>query len=161
MWCVIPLSVWFHIITSCASEMTTDQVWGDGNRETRRLELFRLIALHVCVSEAIAVHANVLSDLWRMCVVRRIRLRSWETLAADPLLLRPPLRVLVSKTFSGTRGESVRTQAMNLRWVAARLASKKTKINVIAVDQHGGCAPPYCRTNRLSWLPWSLLSSVS
>lgn len=156
MWCVIPLSVWFHIITSCASEMTTDQACGDGNRETRRfLKLFRLIAPHVCVPEAIAVHANVLSDLWRVCVVRRIRLRSWETLVADPLLLRPPLRVLVSKTFSSTWGESVRTQAVDLHWVVATLATKKTKIHLIAVDQHGECAPSYCRRNQLSWFPWS------
>lgn len=36
------------------------------------------------------------SDLWWVCGLRRVWLCSWETLAADSLLLRPPFRVLVS-----------------------------------------------------------------
>lgn len=46
-----------------------------------------------------------LSDLWWVCVIWRVRLRSGETLATDPLLLRPPLRVLVSDSATCLRGK--------------------------------------------------------
>lgn len=93
MWCVTLLSVWCRITTSSASEMTTDQACGDGNRETRRFsELYSLAVRGDCCSCKCC-----LPDLRWVRVIRRFRLRPWEALAADPLLLRPPFRVLVSK----------------------------------------------------------------
>lgn len=69
MWCVTPLSVWCHTTTSCASEMTTDQVCDDGNRGTRRfLEHFRVIALCVCVVKVFIVCVNAVFQTFDECV---------------------------------------------------------------------------------------------